>query len=272
MGSRVADKSERNGTIRRHLFPNERYREAFSQYQSAGDELSVTIERGNAAVAEALKRTNDGIDQLDQAASQQALSQARAFFPKQAPIDQLQARVDKLPEVSGLLRQALNLELAERYAEALEIYKTVADLDPATRLLTERVAAAQVGLKKQRIRQLLGTGFRALEQSQFTNARSAFLAVLKEQPNNAAALGGIEQIGQLFDVAVIKEAESAAAKAMKAGDWNQAISAYQNILDLDKTIQIGIAGRTLALEHQRITDLINAIRSQPERLSLEAVQ
>ena len=66
------------------------------------------------------------------------LSQARAFFPKQAPIDQLQARVDKLPEVSGLLRQALNLELAERYAEALEIYKTVADLDPATRLLTER--------------------------------------------------------------------------------------------------------------------------------------
>ena len=248
-------------------FQNERYREAFSQYQSAGDELFATIERGNAAVAEALKRTNDGIDQLDQAASQQALSQARAFFPKQAPIDQLQARVDKLPEVSGLLRQALNLELAERYAEALEIYKTVADLDPATRLLTERVAAAQVGLKKQRIRQLLGTGFRALEQSQFTNARSAFLAVLKEQPNNAAALGGIEQIGQLFDVAVIKEAESAAAKAMKAGDWNQAISAYQNILDLDKTIQIGIAGRTLALEHQRITDLINAIRSQPERLS-----
>ena len=38
-------------------------------------------------------------------------------------------------------------------------------------------------------------------------------------------------------------------------------------MDLDETIQIGIAGRTLALEHQRITDLINAIRSQPERLS-----
>ena len=35
-------------------FQNERYREAFSQYQSAGAELFAPIERGNAAVAEAL--------------------------------------------------------------------------------------------------------------------------------------------------------------------------------------------------------------------------
>jgi hypothetical protein len=90
---------------------------------------------------------------------------------------------------------------------------------------------------------------------------------LKEQPSNIAAQGGIEQIGQLYDVAVIKQAESVAKKAMQTGDWNAAASAYQRILDLDANIQIGAAGRAAALEHQRINRLLEAIRRQPERLS-----
>ena len=204
---------------------------------------------------------------MDPAASQQALSQARAFFPRDEQVDQLQERINRLPEVSGLLREAVNYELAERYSDALIIYEQVTNVDSATKVLAERVAAAKLGLKKQRVRRLLGNGFRALEQSQFTSARSAFTAVLTEEPNNAAALGGIEQIGQLYDVAVIRKAESDAATAMAAGDWNEAVSAYERILELDPTIQIGITGRAAAIEHQRISNLIGAIQAQPERLS-----
>ena len=250
-----------------NYFQNENYRDAFSQYQSAADELLATIERGKTAVALAIQQTTISIDQLDPVASQQALSQARAFFPRDGQVDQLQERINKLPEVSGLLREAVNYELAERYSDALIIYERVTNVDSATKVLADRVAAAKLGLKKQRVRRLLGNGFRALEQSQFTSARSAFTAVLTEEPNNAAALGGIEQIGQLYDVAVIRKAESDAATAMAAGDWNEAVSAYERILELDPTIQIGITGRAAAIEHQRISNLIGAIQAQPERLS-----
>ena len=250
-----------------NFFQRNNYLEAFSQYQRAADQLAATIEQGKTAVAAALEQTILAIDSQDLAASSKALAQAKAYSPNDPQIERLQSRINTLPQVSLLLREALNLELAERYSDALKKYTDVRALDPQTLVLEQRESRAQAGLKNQRIRDLLSKGFRALSDNKFAASRSAFEQVLKEQPSNIAAQGGIEQIGQLYDVAVIKQAESVAKKAMQTGDWNAAASAYQRILDLDANIQIGATGRAAALEHQRINRLLEAIRRQPERLS-----
>ncbi|NCF33037.1 MAG: hypothetical protein GWP50_05650, partial [Proteobacteria bacterium] len=189
-----------------NFFQRNNYLEAFSQYQTAADQLAATIEQGKTAVAAALEQTKLAIDTQDLVASSKALAQAKAYSPNDPQIERLQSRIDTLPQVSLLLREALNLELAERYSDALKKYTDVRALDPQTLVLEQRESRAQAGLKTQRIRDLLSKGFRALSDNQFAASRSAFEQALKEQPGNIAAQGGIEQIGQLYDVAVIKQA------------------------------------------------------------------
>lgn len=249
------------------FFQNQNYREAFDQYQRAAAELALSIERGETAVASALAQAEQSIDELDQVASSEALARARAYFPREPAIEQLQQRVDKLPQITELLRDALNLELAERYEQALQRYQRIVAVDPKTKSLKARMSVAKSGLKRQRIRNLLSDAFSALNAANYVSAREKFAQVLAEEPDNSAAQGGLEHIAQLYDVAVIREAEADAAIAMQAGDWSTAVDAYQRILDFDSNLLVGVAGLAAATEHQRIDKLLNAIRRAPERLS-----
>ena len=249
------------------FFQNQNYREAFEQYQRAAAELDLSIKQGETAVASALAQAEQSIDQLDQLAASEALARARAYFPREPAIEQLQQRVDKLPQITELLRDALNLELAERYEQALERYQRIVAVDPKTESLKTRMSAAKAGLKRQRIRSLLSDAFNALNAANYVSARGKFTQVLAEEPDNSAAQGGLEQIAQLYDVAVIEAAQADAEIAMQAGDWSTAVDAYQRILDFDSNLLVGVAGLAAATEHQRIDKLLNAIRSAPERLS-----
>lgn len=248
-------------------FQAQDYFQALANYQRAADQIEQTIQRGEATITRALEATIAAIDDLDMTLAMSALDQARNVAQSDARIEPLQRRIDTLPEVTLLLRQGLNLGLREQYEEALSSYSKIADLDPLTASLEERIAAATAGKQAQQIRSWLSEGFRALDASDFARARTAFKRVLAKLPGDSAALGGLEQVAQLNDVALIRSAETEALKAMQDGAWDRAMSAYQRILDLDPNLQVGRSGVADAQEHKRISALINAVLAQPQRLS-----
>jgi tetratricopeptide (TPR) repeat protein len=248
-------------------FQTQDYLNALASYQQAADQIAQTIQLGQAALAQAIDATVLAIDNLNPAKAARSLSQARGIAPSDATIAALQQRIDVLPEIIVLLRQGLNLGLQERYEDALSSYAKITALDPLTASLNERIVAAQTNWQAQQLRQWLSDGFSALEGSDFAGARKAFNKVTAVAPDNSAALGGLEQVAQLYDVAFIRSAESDAANAMAAGAWDKAISAYQRILDLDSNLSVGRSGIASAQEHKRINALINAVIAQPQRLS-----
>ena len=248
-------------------FQTEDYLNALASYQQAADQIAETIQLGQAALAQAIDATVLAIDNLNPTKATSSLSQARKIAPSDAKIEALQQRIDVLPEIIVLLRQGLNLGLQERYEDALSSYAKITALDPLTASLNERVVAAQAGWQAQQLRQWLSDGFSALDASDFAGARKAFNKVTAAVPDNSAALGGLEQVAQLYDVALIRNAASNAAKAMTEGAWEKAISAYQRILDLDPNLRVGRTGIASAQEHKRINALLNEVLAQPQRLS-----
>ncbi len=248
-------------------FQTQDYLNALANYQQAADQIEQTIQLGQTKLAQAIDAATSAIDGLNPAKASSALNEARKIAPSEATVEALQRRLDVLPEIVILLRQALNLGLQEQYAEALSNYAEIGDLDPLTASLNVRVAEAEARRQAQQLRQWLSDGFSRLDASDFTSARSAFNKVIAIEPDNSAALGGLEQVAQLYDVALIRQAWSDATEAMEEGTWDQAINAYQRILDLDPNLRIGRAGIASAQEHKRINALMNAVLAQPQRLS-----
>ncbi|HCY04832.1 MAG TPA: hypothetical protein DHU16_05215 [Gammaproteobacteria bacterium] len=248
-------------------FQTQDYFNALENYQRAADQIEQTIQLGQATLTKAIAATGSAIDNLDLDEATSALAEARKIAQPEARIEALQERINVLPEITALLRQGLNLGLREQYDEALLNYKKIADLDPLTASLEERVAAATAGQQAQQVRDWLSEGFSALNTADFANARAAFNEVKAVVPDNSAALGGLEQVAQLYDVALIGQAEADALQAMTEGAWDKAVDAYQRILDLDPNLSIGRSGITNAQEHKRINALINAVLAQPQRLS-----
>ena len=171
-----------------------------------------------------------------------------------------------LPEIVILLRQGLNLGLQEQYPRHCRSTRKL----PLWIRLRHLLMRVQLKPKLQAgtaLRQWLSDGFSHLDASNFISAREAFNKVTAVAPNNSAALGGLEQVAQLYDVALIRQASADALEAMEDGTWDQAINAYQRVLDLDPNLRLGRAGIANAQEHKRINAVMSAVLAQPQRLS-----
>ena len=248
-------------------FQTQDYLNALANYQQAADQIEQTIQLGQTKLAQAFDAATSAINELDPATAVRALAEARQIAPTESKIQALQRRLDVLPEIVILLRQGLNLGLQEQYAEALLKYAEIAALDPLTASLDARITEAKAGRQAQQLQQWLSDGFSHLDASNFVSARNAFNKVAAVAPDNSAALGGLEQVAQLYDVALIRQASADALEAMKDGTWDQAINAYQRVLDLDPNLRLGRAGIANAQEHKRINAVMSAVLAQPQRLS-----
>ena len=129
-----------------------------------------------------------------------------------------------------LLRQGLNLGLQEQYTEGTVEVRGNCCFGSLTASLDARITEAKAGRQAQQLRQWLSDGFSHLDASNFISAREAFNKVTAVAPDNSAALGGLEQVAQLYDVALIRQASADALEAMEDGTWDQAINAYQRVL------------------------------------------
>ena len=248
-------------------FQTQDYLNALANYQQAADQIEQTIQLGQTKLAQAIDAATSAINESDPATAARALAEARQIAPTESKIQALQRRLDVLPEIVILLRQGMNLGLQEQYAEALSKYAEIAALDPLTASLDARITEAKAGRQAQQLRQWLSDGFSHLDASNFISAREAFNKVTAVAPDNSAALGGLEQVAQLYDVALIRQASADALEAMEDGTWDQAINAYQRVLDLDPNLRLGRAGIANAQEHKRINAVMSAVLAQPQRLS-----
>jgi tetratricopeptide (TPR) repeat protein len=170
-----------------------------------------------------------------------------------------------------LLRDAKNHELGGRYENALAVYEEVRTLDPQTPGLNTLIAAAQRGQTGEDLTTHISRGFAALEGRRFADARSAFQAALRLDPNNDIARGGLQQVARQNDLTVIRAHQQQAEAAMSGENWQSAIDAYQAVLALDGNIQFAANGLNDAKAHLRAQRLLTKIASEPSKLSSESL-
>lgn len=252
-------------------FVREQYQVSIERYQAATRYLERLIERGRGVLEQALEDGTAALAVRDQARAEQAFTLADTIAPQDPRVGVGKMRTALLPEISTLLRQARNHELAESWAEARQMYENVRQLDPATAGLAEALARVGAGQQRARVQALLSDGFTRLEEGRFEAARSAFRDALALEPGNAIAAGGLEQVTKRADVSRINDLRQRAERAAAEERWSDAEALYDEVLAQDATIQFAQAGRASARAQLRTQRALANIIQSPDRLSSETL-
>lgn len=250
-------------------FVKEAFEASLQQYQAASEALALLIERGRALLEESLADGESALAARDQQAANEAFALAAAIAPDDPRVGAGMTRASALPAVGDMMREARNLELAEQWQAALDLYQEVAKLDAATLGLDEAVARATEGSTQARIQEQLSRGFARLDAGAFQDARKAFRAALQLAPGDPVATGGLEQVDKAAAVARLNDLKRRADAAAAAERWKEAEDLYGKVLASDANIQFAISGRSLARDQQRLGSALARIIQSPDKLSSE---
>ncbi|MEQ9005641.1 MAG: hypothetical protein RIE74_18955 [Pseudomonadales bacterium] len=252
-------------------FVKESFDQAIEQYQAATDALGELMEQGRALLEQSVADGTRALEARDQATAQDAFDLAATIAPDDPRVQEGQRRAGLLPEVSTLLRQARNHELAEDWDAAERVYAQVRDLDPATAGLDEARARVAEGRRQVRLQALLSDGFAHLDAGRYDPARRAFSDALALDPGNSVAQGALEQVGKQAEVARLNRLRADAERAAAEERWDDAAALYAQVLERDATIRFAQTGRAQALDQSRALTALKRIVNSPDRLSSDAL-
>ena len=242
---------------------------AQEQYEAARKKIAGLIASTEETFNEQIQKALIEIRNLNSESARAAITNALSIKPESDVAKKLVLRIDALPEIITLLRTAKNQELSQRYTEALKTYQQIKLADPLTMDIDLLIVQTQKKLQTTQVQKLLTQGFAFLDKSNFESSRNAFQKALILDPTNQTATAGLEQIALNKDLFVIKEKNISGERALKQGQWEEAIIAYEEILQIDSNIQSAIKGKALAKDHERLERLLSNITSEPFNLSSE---
>ena len=248
-------------------FVEERFAAAIENYRSAADALEALIAEGHARFETALANALERIDERNPAESERWLADARLVKPEHPDLLRAEARARSLPELIALFRQAHNQELAGQWDDALNTYARIRDLDAETPGLERAVGQARQQRAAQRLQAHLSAGFAQLSRGELSAAEASFRKAVAMDPQNGAALGGLQQIAEQGLVRQVERLERQAAGAENAEDWAAAARAYEAILALDGNIRFARTGLTRARRQQETLDALREVTARAGSLS-----
>ena len=248
-------------------FVDERYTAAIDNYRRAADALEALIAEGHGRFETALANALNEIDARDIEAAEGWLTDARLIKPAHPDLIGAEARAGSLPEVVTLFRDAHNRELSGEWDDALATYARIRSLDPATPGLDQAMSRARQQRTAQRLQSLLSAGFAQLAGGELRQAESSFRKALSIDPDNGAALGGLQQIAERGLVRRVEDLRRQAEKAESGEDWPAAAQAYEAILALDGNIQFARGGITRARLQRETLAALRDIAARADALS-----
>ncbi|MEM7100317.1 MAG: tetratricopeptide repeat protein [Pseudomonadota bacterium] len=250
-------------------FLAERFEESLAAYDEATTALDEVIRLGESVHTQHVSEAQTAFLDQDYQTAQEAIQAALRIKPSASKALALSNRIEQLPKIISLMRDAKNHELGGRPQQALNTYDQIARIDPGFPGLNDLRQAALADQQEDKVANYLSRGFAALNQQDFDRARQEFNQALSLEPGNEIAQGGLAQVAKDNDLAIIEAQRKIADAAIIAEDWSAASQAYQAVLDLDANIQFARSGLNIVNAHKKSFDLLNRIAGAPERLSNE---
>ena len=109
----------------------------------------------------------------------------------------------------------------------------------------------------------------ALARGNLDEAEKYFASAQLLSPENETVLAGLRYKNQLEESISLANLRKAAASAVTSEEWGEAIKLYEDVLDSHPFSTFAIEGIRDTLKLQELTDQLEIIVSQPEKLSDE---
>jgi hypothetical protein len=252
-------------------YREQRYTQARAAYADVDAKLTALAARLPEVVADYIDAGDRALLSQDPRAAETAFSKALALAPDNAAARRGLKRAENFDQVLALLTEAKGYERMNQPQRAASTYRAVLALDPEAaeaRLALTRIDGAQA---ERLYRTRMSEGFRALEQGDFSAARTAFAAASKLKPRATEAANALAQTEARAAAAKIDSALASAARAENAEQWSEAAAQYRAALSVDKALPNAAAGAARADQRAGLARRLEEALKDPARLADEGV-
>ena len=249
------------------LFLEGKYDQAQAEYEAAAAGLRTLRDEGLAEFKKAVARGMAALDALATEEAVAAFAEALTIQPNNAEALAGADRAAVQPQVLELLRASERARLQRDLKRAEELLRQARSRDPLTRGMNATIAEVRAARAEIAYRESLSAAFAALERGEFDNAEAIFNRVLAARPEDAGALAGLQQTGQLRTLSRIDTLRAQAEVQENASDWEAALATLDAALEIDASLRFAREGRSRMRERVEMVRTIDAILNDPAALS-----
>ncbi len=246
-------------------FRNQQFPEAGAIYQSALDELNQVAGVRSIVLAEALERGALGLGREDAAAAAEAFDLALAIEPDNSVALAGRARAETLDQALSLLNRAREAEQQESWAEALDLYRELRDLDPSMPGVDQSVSRMQSMLADLRFRDAMSRGLNALARADWEGARQGFEQAQKMRPSDPAPRDGLIELDRRIRDERVGVSRELAQRAVDQERWEAAVKHFDQLLERDPNLAFAQEGKTLSEGRAELDRRLQTFTGSPHR-------
>jgi len=208
----------------------------------------------------------------DQAqAAQDALELATLIKPDDPDAQAALARAKTLEPVLALMQQASDASTQGDLNAAISALEEALALDPEHPGAKAQLAATRRDLARRNFNRAMSAGYSALDAGDYSDAERQFKAAQAILPAATEPGTALAETRIARTQAQIEAWRRRAADAEASEDWERALTAYKEILDIDRSVVVARSGLLRSKSRAQLDERLQAALASPDRLSNDAV-
>ena len=246
------------------------YATATAEYEKAIAILDPLLEEVDDVFDRTLAAAEDALENADSVEALKNFDLAVAISPGSSRAQDGLERAQNLDEVLSLVEAGLGYEDNLELDAAAESFRRALEIDSRWRPAREGLARVEGTAEQMDFDSRMSEGLAALAEEDFESARAAFRMAERMRPNSSEPADGLMQVDQGIRLARIRSLEGEVASLETAERWEDAVQAYDEILELDADLAFAQTGRANAANRVNLHKELDSYIDKPDSLSAPA--
>lgn len=244
---------------------------AAEQYSQALEQLARLMERVPAVLEDYLQAGDSALANADSAGAEESFSIALRLDPDDPRAQVGLRRAQSLDAVSSRIAQAEELAQNGSLEQARALYREALELDDESDVARQSLRDIEARILERQFSQIMSEGFGLLRNDDPETAIEAFQRAAALGINPQQAQAAIQQTRDEVARVEIERLGLAADQARGSEDWQQAVTAYDGVLQIDANLVFAQQGLDYASKRLLLDQLLDAAIANPERFAEDAV-
>lgn len=254
--SQLADEADR-------LLIEKQYAPATAKYAAAIARAQELVDRVEPVLKQLLAEGQAAIEAGNGPLAEEKFSIALLIDPDNPMARESLQRAKNSEAVMRLLESGNRHETEGNRVAARSDYQEALRLDPASNKARQALARVDGQLRDQQYRTLMSEGLTAIHNKNYQLARTKLRQAKKLRPQAREVNDALAQVDQSIRLSRIESYRRQAIVSEQSENWQPALDAYQQVLQVDPTIQFAVQGKQRASKHIRINKRLNFFLKQP---------
>ncbi len=243
------------------------YALATEEYSRAIERLEPLLEEVDQVFSDTLEAAEEALANADSVEALRNFDLAVAISPGSRRAQEGRERARNLDAVLALVESGLRYEDQLELDAARESFKQAMELDPEWRPAREGYERVQGTAQQMDFDARMSEGLAALTVNDYPAARAAFRMAQQLRPGSTEPADGLLQVDQGIRLATISRLEQEVFELKREERWEDAVTHYEQILELDDNLEFAKTGlsdaRGMVGLHKQLDEYI----AEPDSLS-----